>query len=188
MSDAKLRALVLLAEGAEEMETVICVDILRRAGIDVVLAGLDGSEPVRCSRGVVLVPDAALADVATEAFDAVVLPGGAGGADRLAASPTVGELLRQREADGAWVAAVCAAPAVLATHRVFAGRSMTSHPAVADVVARHGKRTDDPVVCDGALITSQGPGTSVLFALQIVEVLCGAAKASEVRNPMQIPS
>lgn len=188
MSDATLRALVLLAEGAEEMEAVICVDVLRRAGIEVVLAGLDGAAPVQCSRGVVIVPDAALGDVKDQPFDVVVLPGGVGGADRLAASTEVGALLRERESRGAYVAAVCAAPAVLATHGVFAGRAMTSHPSVAEKLAEHARRNDDPVVHDGSLITSQGPGTSLLFALSIVDALCGHEKAQSVRSPMQIPS
>ncbi|MCB9636532.1 MAG: DJ-1/PfpI family protein, partial [Sandaracinus sp.] len=92
-------ALVLLAEGAEEMEVVILVDVLRRGGIEVTLAGLDGPEPVRCSRGVLLTPDVGLADAPADP-DVLVLPGGAGGAERLAASEEVGTRLRARQETG----------------------------------------------------------------------------------------
>ena len=92
----KPKALVLLAQGAEEMEAVISIDVLRRGGIDVTVAGLDGTGPVRCSRGVVITPDVALDDVEGE-FDVLVLPGGAEGAQRLAQSDQVGELLREQE-------------------------------------------------------------------------------------------
>ena len=180
------RALVILAEGAEEMEATIVVDVLRRAEIDVVLAGLDGPAPVRCSRGVLLVPDAALSAISGE-FDALVLPGGKGGADRLAASPAAGELLRAHAAAGRLVAAICAAPIALAAHGLFAGRRMTCHPSVNDVVSAHGQLTSAPVVDDGQLVTSQGPGTAFLFALHLVERLRGPDVAARVRAPMMLP-
>jgi len=180
------RALVLLAEGAEEMETTIIVDVLRRGEVEVVLAGLDGPEPVRCSRGVRLVPDAALADV-TGDFDVVVLPGGKGGADRLAASKAVGALLRaQIEADR-MIGAICAAPLALAAHEVLAGRRMTCHPSVHDIVGAHAALAAGPVVEDGKLVTSQGPGTALPFALALVARLRGAEVAERVRKPMMIP-
>lgn len=180
------RALVILAEGAEEMETTIIVDVLRRAEVDVVLAGLDGPAPVRCSRGVLLVPDAALSDV-TGDVDALVLPGGKGGAERLAASPAVGERLRAQAAAGRLVAALCAAPVALAAHGLFAGRRMTCHPSVYDIVTAHGQLAAGPVVDDGQLVTSQGPGTAFLFALRLVERLRGPDVAARVRAPMMLP-
>jgi protein DJ-1 len=179
------RALVLLAEGAEEMEATITVDVLRRAEVHVVLAGVDGPEPVRCSRGVRIVPDTALSAVSGD-FDVLVLPGGKGGADRLAAAPAVGALLRAQIASGRGVAAICAAPIALAAHGVFSGARMTCHPSVNDVVARHGRLTDAPVVEDATLVTSQGPGTAFLFALALVARLRGADVAERVRAPMRI--
>jgi protein DJ-1 len=197
------RALVVLAEGAEEMEVTIVVDVLRRAEVEVVLAGLDAAvdggsarltpssaptppTPVRCSRRVLIVPDAVLSSVSGD-FDALVLPGGKGGADRLAASAVVGELLRAQAASGRLVAAICAAPIALAAHGVFAGRRMTCHPSVNDVVAAHGQLAGEPVVEDGQLVTSQGPGTAFLFALALVARLCSADVASRVRAPMRLP-
>lgn len=186
MSERTPRALVVLAEGAEEMEAIITVDVLRRAGVEVVLAGLDGADPVTCSRKVRVVPDTSLAAAGND-FEVLVLPGGAEGARRLAQSSAVGTLLREREQRGALVAAICAAPMALARHGVFAGRRMTSHPSVAETVGAHGKIADDPVVDDGNLVTSRGPGTAFPFALHLVERLCGADKAAEVKKPMVFP-
>ena len=131
---AEKRALVILSAGAEEMETVITTDVLRRAKVKVTLAGLVSSEPVECSRGVVIVPDKSLQDAVKEGpFDVVVLPGGAGGAKRLAASEKVKELLEEQEAAGRIIAAVCAAPSALLSHGIAKGKEVTSHPAVKKV-------------------------------------------------------
>lgn len=181
------RVLVLLAPGAEEMEVTITVDVLRRAGVDVVVAGLEGPEPVVCSRQLRIVPDVALAE-ATGTFDLVVLPGGAEGARRLAASEAVGRLLREREAEGSLVGAICAAPIALEKHGVFAGRRMTCHPVVRDLVFRHGQGVSEPVVEDGNLVTSPGPGATFEFALALVRRLCGDDKAREIRAPMMFPT
>ncbi|MCC6554753.1 MAG: DJ-1/PfpI family protein [Polyangiaceae bacterium] len=182
------RALVLLAEGAEEMEVTITVDVLRRGEVEVLLAGLDGPAPVRCSRGVVLVPDAPLSAASGMDFDALILPGGKGGADRLAASPEAGELLRAQAASGRLVAAICAAPIALAAHGVFPGARMTCHPSVTPVVAAHARHEGEPVVDAGQLVTSQGPGTAFHFALHLVERLRGPDVAARVRAPMMLPA
>lgn len=176
-------ALVLLAAGAEEMEVVITVDVLRRGGIEVTLAGIDGPDPVRCSRGVVLVPDVALAAVRGP-FDMVVLPGGAEGARRLGASAAVGELLREQDRRGGTVAAICAAPTALLAHAIGAGRALTSHPSVAEGLRGYARYREDRVVQDGNLITSRGPGTAFEFALALVAALRGQAAADALKAPM----
>jgi protein DJ-1 len=180
------KALVLLATGAEEMEAVISIDVLRRGGIDVTVAGLDGRDPVRCSRGVVITPDMALDDVDGE-FDVLVLPGGAEGAKRLSESGRVGDLLRAQERADRWVAAICAAPIALPSHGVFRGRSMTSHPSVRSLLVDWGEYSEHPVEADGNLITSRGPGTAFAFALRIVGALTDAKRMAEVRAPMMFP-
>lgn len=181
------RALVVIADGTEEMEATVAIDLLRRAKVEVVVAGLDGDGPVKMSRGVVLVPDVALAD-AGDSFDAVVLPGGRGGADAFAASAAVGALLKASEAAGRTVGAICAAPIALVRHEVFAGRKMTCHPSVDDIVAPFSSHQTDAAVVDGNLITSRGPGTAFHFGLALIEKLCGADVAAEVRAPLMIPS
>ncbi|MEZ4293384.1 MAG: DJ-1/PfpI family protein [Polyangiaceae bacterium] len=181
------RALVILAEGAEEMETTITVDVLRRGGIEVILAGLDGAAPVTCSRGVRIVPDCALADTAGP-FDVIVLPGGGEGARRLSESAPVGALLRAQEAEGRLTAAICAAPIALAKHRVYAGHKLTGYPTVHPILAAHGDVITAPVVEDRALLTSQGPGTTFAFALALVERFAGKDTASRVRDAMVLPA
>lgn len=181
------RALVLLAQGAEEMEVTITVDVLRRGGVEVVLGGLDGPGPVRCSRGVQIVPDAAL-HAAAGPWDAVILPGGAEGARRLAESPAVGELLRAQEAAGRTTAAICAAPTALVRHNVYSGHELTCYPSFGDVVGAHGKLASRPVVVDRSLVTSQGPGTAFDFALALVERLAGHETARKVREGMLLPA
>ncbi len=179
-------ALVLLAEGSEEIEAVITIDVLRRGDIDVTVAGVDGEEPVRCSRGVVIVPDVALADVTTD-FDILILPGGAEGARRLAEAPRVGELLRAHEEADRWVGAICAAPIALKAHQAFRGRRMTSHPSVRTMLQDWGDYSDHSVVADRKLITSRGPGTAFAFALRIVGALVDAERMATVRAPMMFP-
>jgi protein DJ-1 len=177
------RALLLLATGAEEMEVAIAADVMRRAGIEVTIAGIDGAEPVRCSRGLQITPDLALSDARGQ-FDALVLPGGGPGAQRLCASEEVGRLLREQEGNGLLLAAICAAPSALKAHGVFAGKRMTIYPGMESEIAGHGQVEHDRVVIDGNLITSRGPGTAFEFALAIVERLQGPDVAAMVRAPL----
>lgn len=175
------RALVILAEGAEEAEAVIIIDVLRRGGLETVIAALDGESVVQCSRKVRIVTDALLANV-TGSFDVIVLPGGAEGARRLCASEQVGALLRSQSSEGRLVAAICAAPLAFQAHQVFAGRMMTCHPTVASRIAMHGKLEPEAVVEDGNLITSQSPGTAFVFALAVVRRVMGEPRAAQVER------
>lgn len=179
-------ALVILAAGAEEMEVSIVVDVLRRSGVKVTLAGLAGSGAVVCSRGLKLVPDVALGDVAGT-FDAVVLPGGAQGADNLASSPLVGRHLKNQWQRGRVVAAICAAPLALARHEIGLGETITSHPSVSASLQGAFVLSDARVVESGALITSQGPGTSFEFALALVRRLRGPDIERQVAGPLILP-
>jgi protein DJ-1 len=177
-------ALVILAEGAEEMEVAITVDVLRRADIAVTLAGLDGPDPVTCSRQLRIIPDCALSTV-TEPFDLVLLPGGLAGSERLAESSVVGELLRRQAQRSGLIAAICAAPLALAAHGIAHGKTITCHPSVKDRLTATYTVIDTPVVADESnVITSRGPGTAFVFALVLIERLCGAAVAEQVRAPL----
>ncbi len=177
------RVLVPLAEGCEELEAVTIIDILRRGGIDVVTAGLTPGS-VRASRGVTLVPDTLLERVLTEDFDMIVLPGGSGGADRLAADPRIRALLVNAAERGRYTAAICAAPRVLAEAGLLAGRRATAFPGILDDAANV-TLSKDPVVQDGRIITSRGPGTAMDFALELVRLLRGEAAKAEVEAPLQ---
>jgi protein DJ-1 len=179
-------ALVILAAGAEEMEVTITVDVLRRAGVKVTVAGLAGSGAVTCSRGVRIVPDVALGDVAGS-FDAVVLPGGAQGAENLASSPLVGRHLRSQWQRGRLVAAICAAPLALQRHEIGLGLTITNHPSVSSALAGSYTLSEDRVVESGSLITSQGPGTSFEFALTLVRRLRGPEIERQIQGPLILP-
>jgi 4-methyl-5(b-hydroxyethyl)-thiazole monophosphate biosynthesis len=176
--------LVPLAEGFEEIEAVTVIDVLRRGEIEVVAAGL-GTGPVKASRGVVLVPDATLDAVADQAFDMVVLPGGMPGSKALAADPRVRRILDRARAGEHWVAAICAAPAmVLEPAGFLEGGRATGHPSLKDRIAGY---VDERVVTSGRIITSQAPGTAMEFALNLVRHLRGEPRAREVALPMLVP-
>jgi DJ-1 family protein len=181
----KKKAVVCLAPGGEEMEIVISIDVLRRAGVDVMVAGVVDAQPVVCSRQVVITPDQALANLPTD-MDVLVLPGGAEGTRQLSSSSRVQQLVQQREQEGLLVAAICAAPSLFAVHGFFRGYQMTCHPSVREQLEGHGVWKDSAVVRDRNLITSQGPGTSFLFALAIVRELLGAEKVQEISAPMML--
>merc|ERR1712002_164840 len=178
------RALVLLATGAEEMETVITVDVLRRGGVEVVLAGIDGDNVVTCSRNVKIAPDTSLADTCQDQYDCVVLPGGGPGAAALGASKEVGQLLAQQDQAGRIIAAICAAPTALLAHKIGLGKNITSYPAPAfkEKLAGPYNYQEDKVVVDGNIVTSRGPGTSFEFGLELVKLLVGEDKRKEVAS------
>lgn len=172
--------LIPLAQGCEELEAVTVIDLLRRAGITVVTAGLD-DKPVKASRGVVLIPDTTLDKALTHAFDMVVLPGGLPGADHLNNDPRIRQLLQAMAKQGKYTAAICAAPKVLANAGLLDNKSATSYPGVLENMRLSTlKFIDAPVVKDGKVITSRGPGTAMDFALELIESLVGAAKRREV--------
>lgn len=180
------KALVFLANGAEEMEFVIAADVLVRGGINVTIAGLPDSSNVKCSRGVKIVPDIGVSEAKSKGpFDVIVLPGGLGGAKALAESKVVGELLQDQEKNGRLIAAICAAPTALKAHGIAAGKSVTSYPSM-KAQMEEGKYNykEEDVVVDGNLITSRGPGTAFQFALKIVDALVGKDKADEVAKGM----
>lgn len=182
------RVLIPLADGCEETEAVTIIDLLRRAEIEVVVAGLENGAVV-ASRGVKLMPDTALDTALTARYDMVVLPGGAGGADRLEKDERILELVRSMSEGGQYVAAICAAPKVLVAAGLLDGRTATSYPGFIDQHPAPGmKYSEAPVVQDGNIITSRGPGTAMDFALKLVELLQGRARRDKVEQGLQRPA
>lgn len=174
------RVLVPLAAGCEELEAVTIIDLLRRAGIDVVTAGLQPGI-VKASRGTQLVPDATLDSVLRDEFDMIVLPGGMPGAQHLKEDPRIIGLLKKMAEQGKYTAAICAAPAVLAEAGLLAGKRATSYPGFLDKIEVPGMAyIKDAVVADGKILTSRGPGTAMDFALALIEALSGRARRDEV--------
>lgn len=171
-------ALVLFAEGSEELEAVTIVNILRRGGVSVSLAGLT-SGALRGSRGITLQPDTTLDAALNQEFDMIVLPGGQPGTNHLKADARVLQLLKKMNAQEKYVSAICAAPSVLATAGLLDGKRATSFPNALNTFPKVDLQVA-AVVEDGKLITSRGPGTAMDFALTLVERLMGAAKRVEV--------
>lgn len=170
------RVLVPLAPGFEEIEAITIIDILRRAGIAVTVAG---TQPgiIEASRQTKHLADCTLDEVRGDDFDMIVLPGGLPGTTNLRNDPRIKRILEKSRL----IAAICAAPTVLSAFGLLAGRTATSHPSVrAELNA--GKISDDRVVVDGPIVTSQAAGTAMEFAFQLVEILCGADKVAEVNR------
>lgn len=180
------KVLVPLAPGCEELEAVTVIDLLRRADIEVVTAGLEKTpQQVRARRGTVLVPDTTLDQALQQDFDMVVLPGGLPGADHLNADPRIRALLERMAKDEKYLAAICAAPKVLADAGLLKGRRATGFPGSlnqAQLAGVHYQET--AVVQDGHIITSRGPGTAMDFALTLIEVLAGNGKRDEVERAL----
>ena len=160
------KALVLFADGSEELETVTVVDILRRAGISVTLAGQDEGM-LQGSRRVILVPDKSLDDVLHDEFDMIVLPGGQPGTDHLKEDKRVLRLVQRMAKQEKYVAAICAAPSILASAGLLDSKQATSFPgALGDYPGV--RQQQAAIVEDGKIITSRGPGTAMDFAHAIV--------------------
>ncbi|EMI5490476.1 protein deglycase YajL [Providencia stuartii] len=183
--------LICIANGSEEIETVTTADLLVRAGIAVTLASVtdDGSVAITASRGIKLIADTPLIKVADEPFDAIVLPGGMGGAETFRDSPLVVEKVRRMHLDGKIVAAICAAPAmVLEYHQLFPIGNMTGYPSTREQIAAN-KWVDKRVYFDERvnLLTSQGPATTFDFALKLIELLVGRDTAANVASQLVLP-
>lgn len=173
----KKRVLCLLFPGFEEIETVAPVDLLRRAGVEVVVASLTGEKLVTGRCNVTVQADASLADVAGQDFDLLLIPGGPG-IKAVRADGRAAKLAQAYTQAGKPVAAICAAPTVLLDAGLLAGKRFTSHAGVlAELPA---SQVQERVVEDGNLVTSRGAATSVEFGLALVRRLCGDAAVAEV--------
>jgi len=178
------KALVPLAEGFEEIEAVTIIDILRRGGVEVHSAWLSGefaTDMVTGANGIAVKADVPLATAEAEEYDIIVLPGGWGGTNRLAENSAAQRRIRQFSESGKWVAAMCAAPYALHVAGVLS-RRYTCYPGVEEQIRPEDRIADQKVVVDGKVITSQGPGTAICFALEIVKRLVGEESYETVRN------
>lgn len=166
------RALIVLADGFEDIEAVAPIDVLNRAGIEVVIAGLQ-NRPIKAAYGITIVPHTSIDDV-KELFDCLIFPGGRKNAESLAASRRVTEIARKHFESDKFVAAICAAPShVLAEAAgVLKGRRATGDPGFNDRLSAAGAIvTNEQVTVDGNIITGRGPGAAMLFALMLAEKL-----------------
>lgn len=172
-------ALLVIADGSEEMEAVITYDLLVRAGIDVTLSSI-ASLQIKASRGLTLTADSTLESVRSQQFDVIICPGGLPGAQNLQDSHLLSDMLCKQHKRGAYIAAICAAPAlVFAHHGLLDHVKATGYPSTEELIPNY---INEDVIVDDQIITSQGPGTTMAFALKIIELLAGDIMAKEVAS------
>ncbi|NIM17226.1 MAG: DJ-1 family protein [Candidatus Aminicenantes bacterium] len=177
------KVLVPIADGSEELEAVAIIDILRRAGADVVVASVDQLQ-ITASRGVKIVADLLISQCMNETYDLIGLPGGMPGAEHLRDSVELVRMLKRQREEGRLYAAICASPAVVfQPHGLLEQRRATCHPGRIEALENK-EAADSRVVVDGNCITSRGPGTAMEFALKLVELLFGPQKEKEVAGPL----
>jgi len=180
-----IKAIVILAEGFEEIEAVTCIDVLRRAGIEVVVAGLNDLK-VKAARNTLVLADKKLDDAGAD-FDACILPGGMPGAGNLAGSRAVNTLIKDMAAKNKLIAAICAAPpVVLIPTGVLKNRSATCYPGMNGSFGKDTVYKPASVVIDNNIITASGPATAMVFALAIVEKLCGKSVVDKLKKALLV--
>ena len=181
--------LVPLAPGFEEIEAVTVIDLLRRAEIEVVVASLTNKKAVTGSHGIPVTADCDLDTALERSYDMVVLPGGMPGADHLEKDDRVIELLRKMADSEHFTAAICAAPKVLAAAGLLESKKATSFPGFLDQHRVNGMQlSEEPVIVDGKVITSRGPGTAMDFALTLIAKLVGSEARDSVESHLQRPA
>jgi protein deglycase len=186
------RVLVAVADGSEDIETTVVIDVLRRAGVETTVASIEpGRLQVKLARGCKLEADNSLADVSSYTYDMLCIPGGMPGAQRISDSAEFVRMLAHHRHESKWIAAICAAPAVvLSVHGVLtADIAATCHASFADRLPNR-THAEERVVVDRAakVVTSQGPGTAIEWALQCVACLKDVPAALSVAKPMHLPA
>ncbi len=172
---------LLLGEGFEESEAIVPADLLRRAGVEVRLTALKG-ERVTSSHGITVVADCQLKDVDEGELDMLILPGGLGGVDAILGDQSALGLIQRAGDRGAYIAAICAAPTILAHLGMLDRRGAVCYPGMEDQMLSAVVRKGQRVVTDGHLVTGEAAGSAFEFGLKLVEVLKGAEAAEQVRH------
>ena len=176
---------VFLANGFEEVEALTPVDVLRRLGCEVKTVGV-GGRVITGSHGVPVTADLEEKDVVTDGVEMVILPGGMPGTLNLEKSPVVRAAVEAAAQDGAWVAAICAAPSVLGHLGLLEGHTATCYPGFEQEL-KGARTTGEPVEVSGHFVTGRGAGAAMAFALRLGELLCGEEKVRKIGAAMCVP-
>lgn len=178
------RVLIPLAQGCEELEAITIIDLLRRAEIEVISASLT-DEPVICARQTIVIADTTLDNVLNDPFDLIVLPGGQPGADNLQNDDRIIALIQAQNKKKGLLAAICAAPKVLAKAGLLENKKATSFPSVlSELKLTDTEISQDAIIRDYNIITSRGPGTAMDFSLYLIEILLGDQVKNKVSQQM----
>ncbi|MFC1752888.1 DJ-1 family glyoxalase III [Thermoproteota archaeon] len=175
-------ALIVLADGFEEIEAITCIDILRRARINVTLAGLENLQ-INAGHGLKVIADVLLSDVKNTGFDVLVLPGGEPGTTNLQKSLLAAEIIKTQNESNRLVAALCAAPRILDAMGILSGKRATSFPGTRAQMMNC-DYVDEDVVVTGNIVTSRGPGTAAQFAFKLVEILVSSEASEQIKRSM----
>lgn len=177
------KAVIFFAQGLEECEGLLCVDLLRRAGVEVTVAAVGGQRAIVSSHKVRIESDALAEELDYAAFDACILPGGLPGVDNLKADTTVRRVCCEFAAQGKIVAAICAAPTALAAFGVLNGKKATVYPGMDAALTEGGcTYTGLPLTIDGNIVTGEALGAAIPFALALARILAGGETSDRVRK------
>ena len=176
------KAYILIADGFEEIEGLMCVDFMRRAGIDIKMVSIKDTKNIIGARGIEIVTDMVISDIDDDA-DMLILPGGMPGTNYLKQSADVKNAVLDYDAKGKYLAAICAAPTVFGEMGLLNGKKATCYPGIESGLVGAEAITDGTkVVVDGRYITSRGLGTAIDFALKLIEILCDNNKSKEIAS------
>lgn len=174
---------ILLGDGFEEMEAIAPCDILRRGDVQVQFAGV-GQRQVTGSHGIVVTADCLVDEIRLDETEMLVLPGGLGGVKSMLASTTAMQLVREAYDRGLWVAAICAAPTILAKLGILNGKKAVCYPGMESACVGGQMTQESATVQDGKVITGRGPAAALAFGYRVLSVLRGADQAEQVRHQM----
>ena len=164
--------LVPLATGFEEIEAISIIDTVRRSSLEVIVASVDGNADVRGAHGITVKADTSIKNITADDIDMIVLPGGWGGTKILAEDAKVQSLIKEMDAKGKQIGAICAAPFALDKAGVLKEK-FTCYPSVEEDINNMGYDATQKVVSDKNILTSQGPATAICFGLEIIKILLG---------------
>jgi 4-methyl-5(b-hydroxyethyl)-thiazole monophosphate biosynthesis len=170
---------ILLGTGFEEIEALAACDILRRAGVNVQLVGIGGKE-IAGAHNIRVCADCTMEELALSELEMIVLPGGLGGVSSVLGSEAALDAVRQTAAAGRYVAAICAAPTVLAQLGLTDGRNVVCYPGMEPQMGSAIVHPDQQAVVDGRIVTGRAPGAALEFGLTLVRELCGEETAAQV--------
>ena len=176
-----MKAIIILVNGFEEVEALTVVDVFRRAGIDITIAGLV-STVIQGAHDIKVIAERRLSDINTKNYGILILPGGEG-YKSLMNSQTVLNLIRNFNSAGKYIAAICAAPAVLAKAGVLDDRIATIYPGMEKMIP---KPREGKIIIDKNIITARGPGVAMLFALKLVEIIKGKKNVNRLKNDIVV--
>ena len=170
---------ILLGKGFEEAEAIVPADLLRRAGVEVALVGVGGKQ-IPGAHGITVTANLTLKELDRDQVELLMLPGGMGGVETISGDMRAQALIQYCYDEGRWLAAICAAPTILANLGMLDRRKAVCYPGMEDLMGSAVVQKGCPVVVDGHIVTGEGPGSAFPFALKLGEILRGPEAAAQV--------